>query len=358
MKRSSVKRLKTLVELNAVPGQEHQVRAYMKEQLSKLSDEIIQDKLGSIFAVKRSKVENAPKVMLAGHMDEVGFMITGFNEYGLVKFQPLGGWWNQNMLAQRVNLHTEDKVIPGVISSVSPHLLTPEQRNKPMEITKMLIDVGVSTKAEAEELGLKIGQMITPQGDFVEMANGKTMLGKAFDDRYGCAIAIEVLESLKDVELPCDLYVGATVQEESGLRGARTASYMIDPDIFIAVDASPARDTSGPKTELGRLGEGFLVRIHDRSMILGREMRDHMLRIATKKKIKHQYYTSPGGTDAGAVHINREGVPSCVIGIPARNIHSHSSIMHKDDYDAAFKMTTNLIKSLNTDTVNKIKGQK
>ncbi len=357
MKRSSVKRLKTLVELNAVPGQEHQVRNFMREELSKHSDEIIQDKLGSIFAVKRSNVENAPKVMLAGHMDEVGFMVIGFNEFGLLKFQTLGGWWGQNMLAQRVNVHTDDKVIPGVISSVSPHLLTPEQRSKPMEITKMLIDVGCSTKEEAEGLGIKIGQMITPQGDFVEMANGKTMLGKAFDNRYGCAIALDILESLKDVELPCDLYVGATVQEESGLRGAKTASYMIDPDIFIAVDASPARDTSGPKTELGRLGDGFLVRIHDRSMILSREMRDHMLKIATKKKIKHQFYTSPGGTDAGAVHLSREGVPSCVIGIPARNIHSHSSMMSKDDYDAAFKMTTALLKSFDSKTVKKIKGQ-
>jgi len=358
MKRKSIKRLKTLVELNAVPGQEHQVRDFMRKELSKYSDEIIQDKLGSIFAVKRSKVENAPKVMVAGHMDEVGFMVTGLNEFGLVKFQTLGGWWNQNMLAQRVKLHTDKMVIPGVISSVSPHLLTPEQRKKPMEITKMLIDVGCSTKEEAEELGIKVGQMITPEGDLVEMANGKTLLGKAFDDRYGCALALDVLESLQDVDLPCDLYIGATIQEESGLRGARTSSFMIAPDVFIAADASPARDTSGPKTELGRLGDGFLVRIYDRSMILSREMRDHMLRIAKKKKIKNQFYTSPGGTDAGAVHVSREGVPSCVVGIAARNIHSHSSIIHKDDYDAAFKMVTELVKSMDYDTVQKVKGLK
>lgn len=349
----SIELLEELTQLNGAPGYEHQVRDYMKKKLSKYSDEIICDNLGSIFAVKKSKNENAPVVMFAGHMDEVGFMITNVNEYGLLKFHTLGGWWSQVLLAQKVVIETKNGPIRGVISSISPHLLTDEQKSKPMDMDNMLIDCGFIDKEDALK-HIAIGDFAVPYSTFEKLANNR-VVAKAFDNRYGCALAIDILKSLKDVELDCHLYIGATVQEETGLRGATTAANLIKPDIFIAADASPARDMSGAKSELGRLGEGFLVRILDRTMILSPKMQKYALSIADKNKIKYQYFTSPGGTDAGAVHLSNNGVPSIVVGIPARGIHSHTSIIDMNDYDCAKKMVLALLKDINSDTLGSLR---
>lgn len=347
--------LKDLTLLDAAPGYEREVRNYMRKEMEKSGLEIIQDGLGSIFAVKKSKKENAPKVMLAGHMDEVAFMITGHTKHGLLKFHTLGGWWNQTMLAQRVIVTTSTgKKISGVISSIAPHLLTPELLKKPFEISTMLIDCGFEDEEEAKSQ-VEIGDFATPDAAFVQL-NENRLLAKAFDNRYGCAIVLEILNELKDVELDVDLYLGATVQEETGLRGATTASNLIKPDFFIAFDASPARDTSGDMNELGRLGKGFLVRIHDRTMILNPNVRDYAIKHADLQNAPYQYFTSPGGTDAGSVHISNDGVLSIVLGIPARNIHTHSSIMDLRDYDAAYKTAISMIKDLNSEIIKGLKN--
>ncbi len=346
--------LKELTTLDGAPGYEREVRDYMRQSMTKLGFEVIQDGLGSIFAVKKSKKSNAPKVMFAGHMDEVAFMITGYTKHGLLKFVPLGGWWNQTMLAQRVTVtNCNGKKLPGVISSIAPHLLTPELLKKPFEIKSMMIDCGFENDEEAKKY-VEIGAFATPRVEFEELGENR-LLSKAFDNRYGCAIALEILSELKDVELDVDLYIGATVQEETGLRGAKTAANLIKPDFFIAVDSSPARDTSGDMEELGRLGKGFLVRIHDRTMILNQNVKNFAIENAKSVNADYQYYTSPGGTDAGAVHISNEGVLSIVLGIPARNIHTHSSIMDLRDYDSAFKTAISMLKNLNEEKIKELK---
>ena len=197
----------------------------MREQLSKYTDEIVQDRLGSIFGVKRGD-ENGPTVMVAGHMDEVGFMVTSITDNGMIRFQTLGGWWSQVLLAQRVEVITANGPVPGVISSIPPHLLTDEQRKKPMEIKNMLIDIGADDKEDAIKIGIKPGQSIVPVCPFTPMANGKKIMAKAWDNRYGCGLAIELLEELQGETLPNILYSGATVQEEVGLkRGANSCKY-------------------------------------------------------------------------------------------------------------------------------------
>ncbi len=350
-----VKLLKELTLLDAAPGYEREVRNYMRKAMEKSGCEIIQDGLGSIFAVKKSKTKNAPKVMFAGHMDEVAFMITGYTKHGLLKFVPLGGWWNQTMLAQRVTItNANGKKLPGVISSIAPHLLTPELLKKPFEIKSMMIDCGFEDEADAKK-HVEIGAFVTPRVEFEELGKHR-LLSKAFDNRYGCAIALEILNELKDVELDVDLYIGATVQEETGLRGATTAANLINPDFFIAVDSSPARDTSGDMEELGRLGKGFLVRIHDRTMILNQNVKNFAIENAQAVKANYQFYTSPGGTDAGAVHISNQGVLSIVLGIPSRNIHTHSSIMDLRDYDAAYKTAISMLKNLNAKQIEELKN--
>lgn len=149
---------KTLTELPGAPGFESEVRAFMKTQLSKYSDEVIEDNLGSVFGVKKGP-DDGPRVMVAGHMDEVGFMVTQITDQGLLRFQPLGGWWNQVLLAQRVQVITPNGPVPGVISSIPPHLLSDEQRKKPMEIKNMLIDIGADDKEDAKRIGIRPGSL-------------------------------------------------------------------------------------------------------------------------------------------------------------------------------------------------------
>lgn len=355
MEEQTLKLFQTLTELPGAPGNEHQVRNFMKEQLALYSDEIVQDKLGSIFGIKKSK-ENGPTVMVAGHMDEVGFMVTRITENGMLHFQTLGGWWSQVLLAQRVQIMTENGPVIGVIGSIPPHLLDESKKNKPMEISNMLIDIGADDKEDAKKIGIKPGQPILPICPFTPMANKKKIMAKAWDNRYGCGLAIELLKELKDETLPNILYSGATVQEEVGLRGSQTAANMIKPDIFFALDASPANDMTGEKSEFGQLGKGTLLRILDRTMVTHRGMREFVLDTAETYNIPYQYFVSPGGTDAGKVHLSNEGVPSAVIGICSRYIHTHASIIHVDDYAAAKELVVKLVKACDQTTLDTIKA--
>ncbi|MGN7388356.1 M42 family metallopeptidase [Sporosarcina sp. SAFN-015] len=355
MNNETLTMFKTLTELPGAPGNEHMVRKYMREELAKYSDEIIQDNLGGVFGVRKGS-EDSPRIMVAGHMDEVGFMVTAITDNGMLRFQPLGGWWNQVLLAQRVQIMTDEGPVVGVIGSIPPHLLSDEVRNKPMDIKNMLIDIGADDKEDAKKIGIRPGQQIVPICPFTPMANEKKILAKAWDNRYGCGLAIELLKEVHGETLPNTLYSGANVMEEVGLRGAQAAARMINPDLFFALDASPANDASGNKKEFGQLGKGTLLRIFDRSMVTHRGMREFILDMAETHKIPYQYFISMGGTDAGQVHISNEGVPSAVIGICSRYIHTSASIIHTDDYAAAKELLIKLVKACDKTTVDTIKS--
>ncbi|ENQ3107814.1 M42 family metallopeptidase [Bacillus cereus] len=354
MNKETMELFRTLTELQGASGFEHDVRRFMKQELSKYSDEIVQDRLGSIFGLKKGD-ENGPRVLVAGHMDEVGFMVTQITPNGMVRFQTLGGWWSQVLLAQRVQIMTDNGPVIGVVGSVPPHLLSDEQRNRPMDIKNMLIDIGADSREEAHEIGVKPGQQIVPICPFTPMKNPKKIMAKAWDNRYGCGLAIELLKELKDEKLPNTLYSGATVQEEVGLRGAQTAANMIQPDIFYALDAGPANDASGDKTQFGQIGKGAVLRLYDRSMVTHRGIREFILDTAETHNIPYQYFVSQGGTDAGRVHTSNSGVPSAVIGVCARYIHTHASILHIDDYAAAKELLIQLVKATDKTTFETIK---
>ncbi|CDQ39276.1 MULTISPECIES: M42 family metallopeptidase [Virgibacillus] len=351
MNQETLAMFRELTELQGAPGNEHPVRSFMKRELDKYADEVIQDHLGGVFGVKKGK---GPRVMVAGHMDEVGFMVTQITKNGMIRFQTLGGWWSQVLLAQRVQIMTENGPVIGVIGSIPPHNLTDAQRKKPMEMKHMLIDIGADDQDDAEKIGIKPGQPIVPLTPFTPMANNKKIMAKAWDNRYGCGLAIELLKELHNQSVPNYLYSGATVQEEVGLRGAQVAANMIKPDIFFALDASPANDASGNKEEFGQLGEGALLRIFDRSMITHQGMKNFVLDTAESHDIPYQYFISQGGTDAGRVHMTNHGVPSAVVGICSRYIHTSASIIHVDDYAAAKELLIQLIKSTDQNTLNYI----
>ncbi|MEA3320815.1 MAG: M42 family metallopeptidase [Bacillota bacterium] len=356
MNQETLTLFKTLTELQGAPGFEHEVRRFMRSELEKYSDEVVQDRLGGIFGVKKGD-ETGPTVMVAGHMDEVGFMVTSITENGMLRFQTLGGWWSQVLLAQRVQVMTDNGPVIGVIGSIPPHLLDEAKRAKPMDIKNMLIDIGADNKEDAINIGIKPGQQIVPICPFTPMANEKKILAKAWDNRYGCGLAVELLKDLQGETLPNILYSGATVQEEVGLRGAQTAANMIKPDIFFALDASPANDMTGDKKEFGHLGKGALLRIYDRSMVTHTGMRDFVLDTAESNSIPYQYFISQGGTDAGRVHTSNEGVPSAVVGICSRYIHTHASMVHVDDYAAARELIVKLVKSADHSTVESIRSR-
>ncbi|WP_026690708.1 M42 family metallopeptidase [Alteribacter aurantiacus] len=355
MNKETYQMFETLTQLPGAPGFEHQVRKYMKSELEKYSDEVIQDGLGGVFGVKKGD-ENGPKVMVAGHMDEVGFMVTQITDKGLIRFQTLGGWWSQVLLAQRLHIITDNGPVTGVIGSIPPHLLDEAKRKKPMDIKHMYIDIGADDRADAERIGVKPGQQVVPVCPMERMANEKKILAKAWDNRYGCGLAIELLKELKDEKTPNMLYSGATVQEEVGLRGAQVAANMIQPDIFYAMDASPANDASGEKDAFGHLGKGALLRIFDRTMITHRGIREFILDTAESNNIPYQFFISQGGTDAGRVHTSGNGVPSAVIGICSRYIHTSSSIVHIDDYDAAKELIKTLARKTDKATVEAIRS--
>lgn len=353
MNQKTMELFRQLTEFPAASGFERELRAWVKDAMSSYTEEFVQDRLGSLFGVVRGD-ENGPKVMVAGHFDEVGFMVTGITPTGMIRFQPLGGWWSQAVLSQRLRIITENGPIIGVVGSTPTHLLDEAQRSKPVDIKSMYLDIGADNQEEAESFGIHPGQQIVPICDFTPLANPKKIMAKAWDNRYGLGLAIEALEALHKEKLPNTLYIGATVQEELGLRGARTSANLIQPDIFFALDASAANDMTGDKQAFGHIGNGALLRIFDPTMLTHRGLVEYVQDTADTHKIKYQYFVSPGGTDAGQVHLSGIGVPSTVIGICSRYIHTSSSIIHTDDYEAAKELLITLVKGLDRTTLNTI----
>jgi putative aminopeptidase FrvX len=293
--------------------------------------------------------------MVAGHMDEVGFMVTQITDSGMIKFIALGGWWNQVLLAQRLQIITPLGPVVGIVGSTPPHLLDEVARNKPVDFTQMYIDIGADDRKDAERIGIVPGQPIVPVSHFTPLANPKKVLAKAWDNRYGVGLAIELMKTLQYRDHPNIVYSGATVQEEMGLRGAQTAAQLINPDIAFVLDASPANDSSGDKAAFGQLGKGALLRLLDRSMITHRLMVEWIRDTAQTSGIPYQTYISPGGgTDAGKIHLHHQGVPTAVIGIPARYIHTSAAIIHTDDYEAAKQLLIKLVTTCDRTTVDTI----
>lgn len=346
--------LKKLSEVDGVSGRETAVRKIMEEELLKYVDkkDISYDNLGSIIA---KNGETGPRVMLAGHMDEVGMIIAKITDDGFIKFQTIGGWWEQVMLAQQMTITTTDgKKFHGVIGSKPPHILSPEERKNVYQIDDMFIDLGVSSKEEVEKLGIRVGDMITPAIDFKVLANGDFLLGKAWDNRIGCAVVIDVMKELENINHPNTVFGVGTVQEEVGCRGAKTSSNIINPDISIAVDVGIAKDIPGTDKSV-KMGDGPLILLYDSGLIGHGPLRNLFLETAKENNIPIQLdVLKRGGTDAGPMHLAHSGSPAISLCIASRYIHSHTSMISKKDFDYTVKLVVEVIKKLDTETVNKI----
>lgn len=352
----AIKLLEELTQLDAVSSDEVAVSAYLKNKYAHHDMKIEHDNLGSI-AISKVGDATGPKIMLAGHMDEIGFMVKKVEDTGYLRMQPIGGWWSHVLLSQLMSVKTQDnKSYVGVIGSKAPHGLPPEVKNKVMELKDLFLDIGATDKAMVESLGIKVGDIISPKSEFTVLADGRSICAKAFDNRVGVGALVQTLDYFQDKSHPNTIVAVGTVQEEVGLRGATTAANLVKPDIAIAVDVTLATDMPGESQEL-KCHEGVAISLLDGSIITHRGLLNFVQEVATEHNIKFQYdMMTAGGTDAGAIHKSNEGVPTLVLSIPARYIHSHRGVISVEDYVAAVDLINAICEKLDSKALETIKN--
>ncbi len=329
-----------LVEAHGVPGYEDAVRAIVREELKDICDLTV-DTMGNLICHKAGK-PGAKKLMLAAHMDEIGFIVKFIDDKGFIRIQPLGGWDPRQMNSQRVFVHTQNGPLPGVFmfSTKPKHLLTPEEANKGQTTDGFFVDLGLS--GDDCKTKVRIGDMVTMNRTLQEM--GSLLTCKCMDDRASVYVMIEAVKAAKSHEV--DLYAVATVQEEVGLRGAAASGSGIKPDICVAIDVTLANDIPGLSEQdyITKLGSGTAIKIMDGSLICHPKMVAHFRTLAEKNKIAHQMEVLPlGGTDAGAIQRLNGGTPSFTLSIPTRYIHTVNETVHRDDVDASVALLARYI---------------
>lgn len=338
---------KKLTDTFGISSQEHFVRDIFFEEIKKYhSYEVITDNLGSVFAYKRSNNKNAKTVMVAAHMDEVGLMIKDITPNGAIKVIPIGGLNPEVFISQVVYIQTNDKQVPAIIGAVPPHI----SKDLKVSFDSLIVDTGLNSKTEVLNAGIEIGQMVLPKTPFTLTVDNKKVIAKAVDNRWGCGMALELIRDLANEEFEFNLAIGATVQEEVGLRGAGTITYKINPDLFIALDASPLNDLSDPNAS-GKMDDGFLVRLYDPSNIMKPSLFTYIKDVAKNNNVKHQIYFSRGGTDAAKALITKTGVVATTIGLPARYIHSTAAMFSIEDHFSAHKMIRVLLNDLTNEQI-------
>jgi endoglucanase len=337
--------LEKLSNACGIAGREEEVRSLMRNFLKPYVDEVKEDKLGNVIGIKKGK-KNAPKVMLAAHMDEIGLLVKTISKEGFIQFAKIGGIDDRILLAQKVIVYTEKGPLHGIIGSKPPHIQKEEERKRVLTYDELFIDIGAENQEQAKKMGVKIGD---PVGFDIKFAKvGKNIvIGKAFDDRVGCAVMVEAMKRLEKTE--CTVYAVGTVQEEVGLRGATTAAFGIYPDVGIALDVTIAGDVPGVREVEApiKLGKGPSIEIADMGLIAHPKVVRLLVDAAEENKIPYQLETGlPGSTDAARISLTREGVPSGVISIPTRYIHSPSSLLSLEDAEKTVKLTVAAVQKI------------
>jgi len=347
-------------------GFEREVNAIMKSRVERWADRIYNDRLGSLIFEKQGS-EESPVILVPGHVDEVGFVITDIADNGFLKFAGLGGWFDQILLGQVVQIATREGMVRGVISAKPPHLLDKEERGKVISMSKMYIDIGAASKKEAARMGVRIGDSVSPVSDFwtvmkkrfIDGEEGEEttlVFGKAFDDRIGAFLVAMLLKELKvkGIDHMNRVVGAATVQEEVGLRGARTVANLVKPDVALVLEVDISGDVPGvePGQAPARMGNGVSITTFDRSMIPNQPLKELAIDLCERCGIPYQLSQVSGGTDAGAIHISHVGCPSLVLGVPTRHIHSSVSVADLSDFNAALKLLIEMVKVLDKEMVD------
>lgn len=347
--------LKKFSEAHGISGHEDEVRALVAQELSGCG-EFSSDGSGCLFCTHG---DSGPRVMLAAHMDEIGFLVQNITGNGFLQLVGIGGWWPHTLLSQRVLVKTRSgRSIQGVIGSRPPHFLPEGQRNSVMAMDALFVDVGAESVEQArEEFGIHLGDPVVPDVAFSRLENPFRVMGKAFDDRAGLSVMVEAFKTLCREGHPNTLIAAATVQEEVGTRGAKTAAAAMQPDCVIVLEGPPADDTPGfsPADSQGALGSGVQVRLFDPTAITNPRLAALAEAAAVKASIPFQLTVRrSGGTDAAAFHLSGKGVPCIVLGIPTRYIHAHNGVLDLRDYRAAADLTVALVRALDRQAVEEL----
>lgn len=335
--------LKRICEAPGVSGFEQRIRQLVLKEIEGLVDEVEIDNMGNVIAIRRGKSDK--RVMVAAHMDEIGFIVNHIDEDGFIRFLPLGGFDPKTLTAQRVIVHG-DKDLIGVMGTKPIHIMKPEERSKAVPMTDYFIDMGMSKAELTKHVG--VGDPITRQRELIEM--GDCVNSKSLDNRVSVFILIETLRQLKDTVLPHDLYAVFTVQEEVGLRGAISSAHLIDPDFGFGLDVTIAYDVPGSQAHenVTKLGKGAAIKVLDGSVISDYRMVNYLKQCAEEADIEYQLELLPaGGTDtAGVQRYGKKGSIAGAISIPLRHMHQSTEMANKTDVAACINLLATSLSKL------------
>ena len=338
----SVELLGDLSERFGVAGFEDDVRSRLEELVRPYVDEMRVDPLGNLIAERRGS--GGPRLMLDAHMDEIGFMVSYVEEGGWLRVVPVGGWDERIVAAHALTIRAEGgRKVRGIFGTLPPHVLKQADREKPLTLEDSFVDVGAESAAEVAELGIRVGSPAVIAYPFGRLNGGAAVVGKALDDRAGCAVLVRTLEALAGETLDVTLFANFAVSEELGLRGARTAAVQIEPDIALALEGTIAADLPGvaPARQPTRLGQGPAVTVMDQTILVSPVVVQALTDLAEAEGIPYQYkLPAVGGTDAGAIHVSGKGVLAGVVSVPCRYIHSPFSTLRLDDFEHTVRLTT------------------
>lgn len=328
--------LKTFADAHGLCGYEDEVGTLLRKQLEPLVDQVNVDKMGNVVGIRRGQ---GPSVMIAAHMDEIGLMVSHIEEEGYLRFVPVGGWFDQTILAQRVLITTRDgRQVPGVVGSRPPHLMDAEEREKMVKLKDMFVDCGATSIAEVYELGIDIGSPMTIDRQLCRLGK-HWVTGKALDNRAGMVMMVKALEILQGEKVAATIQAVGTVQEEVGLKGARTSAFGLQPDVGIATDVSTPGDHPGVSRSESHVavGRGPCITVLDaagRGVIAPRSVLKWLRETAEEAQIPYQLEVGRGGnTDATAINISRTGVPCSVVSVACRYIHSPVEVLSLRDLE-------------------------
>ncbi len=336
-----MKLLKELCEAHGAPGFEDAIREIFRREMEPLCDQIEIDGLGNVIAIKNGRSADSKKVMLAGHMDEIGFVVKHVDDNGFVRLSPLGGFDPKTLIAKRVLIQSSHGGgIIGVIGCKPIHIMTPEDRKKMPTVPELFVDVGLNGDTAQEQI--EIGDPVTLHQEF--MQNGDNCCGKSLDNRVSIYTLIETMRRLTDPEVT--VYAVATSQEEVGLRGAMTASHRIEPDLGVAIDVTLACDIPGAKPDetITKLGGGVGIKVHDSSLICHPKLVKAMRNIARQNEIPFQMeILTHGGTDAGGIQRGGSAVPAITLSVPCRYVHTVVETVSEKDLEGTVNLLTKFL---------------
>ncbi|QZE12351.1 M42 family metallopeptidase [Mycoplasma sp. Ms02] len=350
-------RLDQYMQIEAISRYEEPVVQALKSNIDTSKFEVSRDKLGSLILHKPSKVENAPKVMIAAHMDEVGYLVRMVKDNGNLLVSVVGGIWPSVVIGTKAKVVTnrENKVFYGVFGHTSIHILEREKMTKAMTNNELFVDLGFKSAKEVADAGIEIGDRIYLSGETIHLAND-LIGGKSMDNRAGVTAIDFIANNVQDLDLPVDLYIVGTVQEEVGTRGAKTSVSLINPDVAFAVDTGAAHDSTGAIPGTPVLGKGAAVLVKDNGTLMDPKLVERMMQIARDKEIPaYKYIAEGGGTDAAELQFAPGGAATITVSIPQRYLHSPIGVASLVDIQATIDLMTEFVKSFTKEDLQEMK---